>query len=222
MGSPEEGRNYEMDEESNSFVVKPTNLKKSPQLSEPLYKALQFTFKLHGRDTRKASNVPYLAHLLSVCAMTQQDGGDEDEAIAALLHDALEDKPEETSRAEIAELFGERVLTIIESSIDTPPDYKGGAKLPWRERKEAYLAHVRSADSSLLRVTIADKIDNARAILAEYGRVGDELWKRFNAGRDDQLWYYESAVAAYDAAGYRGPLLEELRRLVAEMRSRTT
>lgn len=158
-----------------------------------------------------------MAHLLSVCAMVQQDGGDEDEAIAALLHDALEDKPEETNRSEIAELFGPRVLTIIESSTDTPSDYTGGEKPPWRQRKEGYLAHVRSEDPGLLRVTIADKVDNARSMLADHQRLGDELWKRFNAGKKDQYWYYSSCIAAYESAGYKGPLLEELRRLVEEI-----
>lgn len=195
---------------------------KTQKITPRLYEALQFTFNLHGRDARKAGNVPYMAHLLSVCAMAQGDGGDEDEAIAALLHDTLEDKPEETNRTEIAERFGERVAAIVETSTDTPPDYKGGAKPPWRQRKQAYLVHVRSADPGLLRVTVADKIDNARSILADYARMGDELWKRFKVGREDQLWYYESAVAAYDEAGFRGPLLEELRRLVNEMRSQTT
>jgi len=190
-----------------------------PQISPRLYQALEFTFKLHGRDSRKASPVPYLAHLLSVCALVQQDGGDEDEAIAALLHDALEDKPEETDRQEIRELFGERVVIIIDASIDVPPDYHGGAKPPWRLRKEAYLAHARSADPALLRVTIADKVDNARAILADYHRVGDNLWKRFRAGKQEQLWYYKSCLSAYESAGCQGPLLEELRRLIDEIRA---
>ncbi len=161
-----------------------------------------------------------MAHLLSVCALVQQDGGDEDEAIAALLHDALEDKAEETNRNEILELFGEQVLTIIESSIDTPPSYKGGVKPPWRQRKEAYLAHVRATNPNLLRVTIADKVDNARAILADYQRSGDDVWKRFNAGKEDQLWYYKNCVSAYETAAYRGPLLDELRRLVTQIRAR--
>jgi len=195
---------------------------KSSQISPRLFEALQLTFKLHGNDARKAGNIPYMAHLLSVCAMVQQDGGDEDEAIAALLHDALEDKPEFISRDKIIGLFGERVIKIINVSIDTPPDYHGGEKPPWRQRKEAYLAHIHLTDPALLRVTISDKVDNARSILADYERIGDKLWERFNAGRDDQIWYYQSAVAAYDAAGFQGPLLEELRRLVVEMASRTT
>ena len=194
----------------------------SPQISPRLYEALQFTFKLHGRDSRKESNIPYMAHLLSVCALVQHDGGDEDEAIAALLHDALEDKPEETNRNEITELFGERVAAIIEVSIDTPPEYNGGVKPPWRQRKESYLAHIRSVEPAFLRVTVADKLDNVRSILADYARVGDTLWERFNAGREDQLWYYESAVQAYEEAGFPGLLLDELRSLVAEMRSKTS
>jgi (p)ppGpp synthase/HD superfamily hydrolase len=193
----------------------------SSQITPRLYEALQLTFQLHGRDVRKASTVPYMAHLLSVCALVQQDGGDEDEAIAALLHDALEDKPDQISRAEIRARFGQHVLDIIECSVDTPSDYAGGPKPPWRERKEAYLAHVRGADPRLLRVSIADKIDNVRAMLADHHRVGDQLWKRFKAGRADQLWYYEGAVQAYEAAGYRGTLLDELRQLVAKLRQQT-
>ncbi len=191
----------------------------SPQISQRLYQALEFTFKLHGRDARKASQVPYIAHLLSACAMVQQDGGDEDEAIAALLHDSLEDKPEETRRQEICKFFGERVVTIIDASIDVPLDYKGGAKPPWRQRKETYLAHVRSADPRLLRVTIADKVDNARAIVADYQREGERLWERFNAGKKEQLWYYKSCLDAYDSVGCRGPLLDELRRLVDQIQT---
>ena len=191
---------------------------KADQLTERLYQALQFTFKLHGRDARKASSVPYMAHLLAVCAMTQQDGGDEDEAIAALLHDALEDKPDETSREEIGQLFGEKVLKIVELSTDTPVEYRGGVKPRWRERKEYYLAHIRTSNPELLRVTLADKVDNARAIYNDYQRLGEDLWKRFNAGREDQIWYYESAVDAFKTAGVHGLLLEELERLVSQIR----
>lgn len=191
---------------------------KPDQLTERFYQALQFTFKLHGRDTRKASSVPYMAHLLAVCALTQQDGGDEDEAIAALLHDALEDKPDETSREEIGLLFGDKVLKIVELSSDTPPGYKGGVKPPWRQRKETYLAHIRTSKPEMLRVTLADKVDNARAIYSDYQRLGEDLWKRFNAGREAQIWYYESAVDAFKTAGVHGPLLEELERLVIQIK----
>lgn len=186
----------------------------SEEISPRLYQALVLTFQLHGRAARKQSAVPYLAHLLSVCALVQQDGGDEDEAIAALLHDALEDKPQEINRQEIHSLFGAKVLALIEIATDTPPDYQGGNKPPWRQRKENYLERIRHTPPAMLRVTIADKIDNARAILADYRQLGDRLWNRFNAGKSDQLWYYRSALAAFEAAGASGPLLDELSRLV--------
>src|SRR5512146_2629867 len=146
------------------------------------------------QDARKASHVPTMAHLLGVCALVQHDGGHEDEATAALLHDAREDEPRHISRADIQRQFGERVLAIVEASTDTPRDYRGGPKPPWRQRKQAYIAHARSADPALLRVTIADKVDNLRAMIRDYRGVGDALWSRFRAGRDEQLWYFRSCV----------------------------
>ena len=191
---------------------------KDDKITPVLYEALELAFKLHGHDARKKSTVPYIAHLLAVCALVQLDGGGEDEAIAALLHDALEDKPKEITRCEINNSFGEKVLNLIEISTDTPCDFSGGKKPPWKKRKKAYLKHIRETDPSLLRVTIADKIDNARAILVDHQRLGDEVWERFNAGKKAQLWYYRNCIKAFDATGYSGPMLEELRRLVKKMR----
>lgn len=187
------------------------------QITPRLYEALQLAFCLHGHDARKSSNVPMIAHMLSVCALVIQDGGDEDEGIAALLHDALEDKPEEINRSEIEKRFGKKVLEIIEVSTDTPSDYVGGPKPPWRERKETYLEHARKTNPALLRITVADKIDNARAILADYQHIGNELWKRFKAPQEDQIWYYKSCVEAYRAAGFKGFLLDELVKLVDQL-----
>jgi (p)ppGpp synthase/HD superfamily hydrolase len=195
---------------------------KEDKVTPRLHKALALAFKLNGHDARKKSTVPYLAHLLAVCALVQHDGGSEDEAIASLLHDTLEDKPEEINREEIRQYFGEYVLKIIEVSTDTPKDYAGGQKPPWKERKEAYLEHIRQTDPSLLRITIADKIDNARAILADLQRLGDQVWEKFNAGKEDQLWYYRSCVDAYDLSGYSGPMLEELRSLVDKLTKQTS
>jgi (p)ppGpp synthase/HD superfamily hydrolase len=183
-------------------------------ISSRLAEAIDLIVQLHGRDSRKQSPVPILAHLLGVCALVQQDGGDEDEAIAALLHDALEDKPDLISAAAIEERFGRRVLQIVRVSTDTPEDYAGGEKPPWKVRKESYLAHVRQTDPSLLRVTVADKVDNVRSLLADHARLGDALWSRFNAPKFDQLWYYQSAARAYRDAGFSGPLLTELDRLI--------
>ncbi len=184
--------------------------------------ALDLAFRLHGHTARKASRVPTMAHLLGVCALVQQDGGCEDEAIAALLHDALEDEPGRISREAIHQQFGEHVLAIVDASTDTPRNYRGGPKPPWRQRKQAYLDHARSADPALLRVTIADKVDNLRSMLMDYRRVGDALWWRFHAGRDEQLWYYRSCLEAYTEAGCKGALLDEMRRLLDELTGLTS
>jgi (p)ppGpp synthase/HD superfamily hydrolase len=183
--------------------------------------ALDLAFRLHGHATRKASKVPVMAHLLGVCALVQQDGGSEDEAIAALLHDVLEDEPGHITRDDLRQRFGERVMAIIDAATDTPRDYRGGPKPPWRQRKEAYLAHARTADPALLRVTIADKVDNLRAMIRDYRRVGNALWWRFHAGRDEQLWYFRACMEAYRAAGCKGELMDELRCLLEQLTSLT-
>lgn len=109
----------------------------APLLTSRFEEAMVYAAELHRTQTRKGSRVPYLAHLMSVAALVLEDGGDEDEAIAALLHDALEDHPEKTSREEIRRRFGERVASIVEHCTDTPSDWAGGLKPPWRGRKEA-------------------------------------------------------------------------------------
>ena len=187
------------------------------RLTQRLHEALELAIRLHGKDSRKASPVPALAHLFGVCALVQLDGGDEDEAIAALLHDSLEDKPGEISAGEIERRFGARVAALVQAATDTPPGFQGGRKPPWRERKEGYLARVRAADPRDLRVLVADKVDNLRSILADFARLGEPFWSRFNAGKQEQVWYYRSALAAYREAGFRGPLVDELERLVGEL-----
>ena len=186
-------------------------------ISPRLRDALCLADRLQGHDTRKQSPGPMLAHLLGVCALVQHDGGDEDEAIAALLHDALEDKPEQITLAKIEESFGPKVASIVVVATDTPPDFGGGRKPPWRQRKERYLDTIRGSDPSLLRVTVADKVDNLRAILADYRRLGESFWSRFSAPKGDQLWYYRAALEAYHTSGFSGPLLNELERLVGEL-----
>ncbi|MGH7509005.1 MAG: HD domain-containing protein [Gemmatimonadales bacterium] len=161
----------------------------SGHLSHRFRDALALAAQVHAGDVRKGTAVPYIAHLLSVCSLILVDGGDEDEAIAGLLHDTLEDHPDLVSRSELERRFGVRVLSLVVACTDTPPDYSGGPKPPWRERKLAYLRHLNSAPPKDLRVALADKVDNATAILADYERLGEALWSRFNAGRTDQLWY---------------------------------
>lgn len=195
--------------------MEPTTL---PDLVPPLlFEALELAVQVHGRDARKQSKVPVLAHLLGVCALVQHHGGTDDEAIAALLHDTLEDKPELVSAEDIEARFGEAVLKYVRVATDTPDGYAGGTKPHWRERKEAYLRHVREADPSLLLVTVADKVDNLRALLADYARHGEPFFDRFNAPKADQVWYYRAAADAYRTAGFSGPLLAEMERLVGAL-----
>jgi (p)ppGpp synthase/HD superfamily hydrolase len=179
--------------------------------------ALHFVIDIHGGDFRKGTQIPYVAHLLSVCSLVLVDGGDEEEAIAALLHDSLEDHPEMVSRADIGERFGPRVLALVERCTDTPPEYQGGPKPPFRARKAAYIEHIRQGEPEETRVALADKLDNARAILTDYRKLGDKLWSRFHAGETDQLWYYRSLVSAFRQAGVNGHMLEELDGVVCEI-----
>jgi len=168
---------------------------------------------LHSHQVRKGTRTPYLAHLMGVCALVLEDGGSEDEAIGALLHDAIEDHPHQgRTRVEIGERFGSAVLTIVMgcSDADAHP------KPPWRERKERYLAHLRHAPNSVLRVSTADKLHNARAIVADRARIGDRVWARFTTGRDETLWYY-GALARSLGELYPGPLSDELRREVERL-----
>lgn len=187
------------------------------QLSDRFQTALAFAFRVHGQDRRKGGPTPYFAHLMSVCALVLSDGGNEDEAIAALLHDMLEDHPREVTRADLERLFGPRVRYLVEVCTDTPPDYTGGERPPWHGRKGAYLDHIRATPPADLRVPLADKLDNARSVLADYQRLGDDLWAIFTVGKEGQLWFYREAVGAFRHAGVRSPMLDELERVVEEI-----
>lgn len=179
--------------------------------------ALNYAMHLHQADLRKGTKIPYITHLLGVCALVLSDGGSEDEAIAALLHDALEDHPEETSRQLIGERFGPAVLEIVVACTDTPPDYSGGIKPPWRQRKTAYIEHVRKLKATEWRVPLADKLDNLRSVVADYRQIGDTVWSRFKAGKADQLWLYRSLAPAFREAGAQGFLADEFEWNVKEI-----
>ena len=157
-------------------------------LGERFGQALIYAFELHKRQERKGNLTPYIAHPLGVCALVLEDGGDEDEAIAALLHDAAEDQGGLKTLEEIRRRFGEQVAAIVDGCTDTYETPKPA----WRGRKEAYLEHLRSAEPAVVRVSLADKLHNARAILTDLYCHGDQLWERFNGGKAGSLWYYRS------------------------------
>ncbi len=179
------------------------------QLTSRFEEALGYAFRLHGAQRRKGSGAPYISHLLGVAALVLEDGGDEDEAIAALLHDAVEDQGGQAAAAEIRRRFGERVAEIVLacSDADTVP------KPPWLERKEQFLRALATVRADALRVIAADKLYNARSLLRAYRLQGEAAWARFRGGREGTMWYYRQAVLELEARG-GGPLVEELRRAV--------
>ena len=183
-------------------------------LSARFLDAFSYAARLHAAQKKKGTATPYLAHLMAVTALVLDDGGSEDEAIAALLHDAVEDQGGRDRLDEIRARFGDAVAHIVEGCSDsfTTP------KPPWFERKRAYVEHARHLDASTLRVSAADKVTNATAILRDWHKVGDRVWERFNASRDDVLWYYSALVEAFRASG-GGPLAEELARVVEALRA---
>ena len=174
--------------------------------------ALVFATQLHAEQTRKGTDIPYISHLLAVTAIVLENDGNEDEAIAALLHDAIEDQGGAVTREEIRRRFGNFVVAIVDGCTDAEVI----PKPPWRARKEAYIAHLRSASSSVRLVAAADKLHNARAVLADYRILGDALWQRFNGGKEGTLWYYRAATNALKNAGSNS-VVEELERMVSEI-----
>lgn len=181
-------------------------------LSERFTQALTYATRLHAQQVRKGSGVPYIAHLLGVASIALEYGADEDEAIAALLHDAVEDQGGEATREEIRRYFGENVTAIVDgcTDADTTP------KPPWRQRKEAYITHILTASPSVVLVSAADKLYNAQSILKDYRVLGDSVWQRFQGGRDGTLWYYRAIVDAFNQTGIT-PLVAELGRVVSEL-----
>jgi (p)ppGpp synthase/HD superfamily hydrolase len=170
--------------------------------------ALALAFELHQAQVRKGSGVPYVAHLLGVSSLVLEHGGDEDEAIAALLHDAVEDQGGPPTLARIAAAFGARVAAIVEGCSDS----MGEPKPPWRARKEHYLAHLAGASASTRLVSSCDKLYNARTILADL-RAGAQVWDRFTGGREGSLWYYRAVADEFAGT----PVGDELGRVVAEL-----
>ena len=156
--------------------------------------ALALANELHGTQLRKGTDVPYIGHLLAVAAIVIEAGGDEDTAIAALLHDAVEDQGGQPTLARIRSEFGDRVAAVVEACSDTDVV----PKPPWPARKKAYIDSIAHKGPDALLVSMADKIHNSEAILADYRAVGDVLWKRFSGGRDGTLWYYRALADAFE------------------------
>ena len=185
-----------------------------------LCRAIAMAEEVHEGVTRKGTDIPYLAHVVGVSALVMEFGGNEDETIAGLLHDTIEDGGNPTAiRARILEEVGPRVLQIVEAMTDAAPE-AGEVKPPWRERKEAYIAHLAETDDAgVHRVCMADKLYNLRATNSDLAEIGDAVWDRFKAGAEGQAWYYAELGRAFAAGPLGGSAQQvayasEVRRLV--------
>lgn len=185
---------------------------KTSFLTERFEDALVYANHLHAEQMRKRSQVPYIAHLLGVTSLVLEDGGGEDEAIAALLHDAVEDQGGLSTLEEIRQRYGTGVAEIVIAVTDAYTD----PKPPWRARKEKYIASIRTASPQALRVSLADKVYNARATLRDIRKEGESGWDRFNGGKEGALWYYRQLIAEFGKHGSRD-LLQELIRIVDQL-----
>ncbi|OGO18244.1 MAG: phosphohydrolase [Chloroflexi bacterium RBG_16_48_8] len=169
----------------------------SSQLSDRFQEAFNFAFQLHKNQIRKGSDVPYITHLMAVAVLVLENGGDEEEAIVALLHDAVEDQGGLKTLDLIRQRFGEKVASIVEKcsdSFSTP-------KLPWRDRKESHLHCLVGASPAVLRVSLADKLHNLKSLYSAYRRDGEEIWKHFRGGKEGTLWYYHELSKMFHKEG---------------------
>jgi GTP pyrophosphokinase len=166
--------------------------------------------ELHRGQIRTKTGKPTVSHLLAVAALVLEHGGDEDETIAALLHDGPEDCGGRVTLDEIQRRFGPRVAGIVEGCTDSLAQ----PAPPWRQRKERYLTHLPDADDSTLLVSLADKVHNVRSLVLAYREAGETLWERFSTSRDELLWYYEALLAVFrdTPSRQREPLVRELAR----------
>jgi (p)ppGpp synthase/HD superfamily hydrolase len=194
---------------------RPAKQKSAVKLGPRFRRAFLFAADKHSGQTRKASKIPYIAHLMGVASLVLEFGGDEDMAIAALLHDVVEDCGGVPMLNEVRRKFGSRVAKIVEGCTDSFTD----PKPPWRERKETYIRHLKKTDAETRLVSAADKLNNVRSILADY-RVGESIWARFNGGREGTLWYYRSLLEEFLRKPNR--LIGELELAVRELEARAS
>ena len=184
----------------------------TPRLGRRFEQALLFATRKHAGQSRKASRIPYVGHLLGVASLVLEAGGDEDLAIAALLHDVVEDCGGRPMLKEVERRFGKRVAHIVDGCTDSYAEQKS----PWNERKEAYLKRLRRENTEVRLVSCADKVHNLGTILRDYREVGESIWERFRGKRDGTLWYYR-ALADEFRRTRPNRLVKELERLVREL-----
>lgn len=187
--------------------------KTKPQKLTPRYEqALVYAFQLHATQTRKGGT-PYIAHFLAVSSLVLENGGDEDQAIAALLHDAVEDQGGAATLTIIQQKFGDRVAAIVSSCTESDIQ----PKPPWRDRKERYIEQMRQASADVHLVSLADKLDNLRSTHALLQQEGITAWQRFKGDRDQSLWFYQELLKIYQTShtGYMIPVYTRILEAIA-------
>lgn len=182
-------------------------------LTDRFNEAFLYAHQLHRMQKRKGTAIPYISHLMSVAALVIEHGGNEDQAVAALLHDAAEDQGGATMLEQVRARFGDAVAAIVSDCTDSWT----GPKPEWRARKEAYLAVLANKPASSLLVSLADKTHNAEAIKFDFQILGDKLWERFNGGAEGTRWYYDNLVEIFSGK-MPGPLSNRLRQAVQSFR----
>jgi len=162
--------------------------KKAVRLGPRFLRAFLFAAEKHSGQARKASTIPYIAHLMGVASLALEAGGDEDIAIAALLHDVVEDCGGAPMLKEVRRRFGKHVAEMVDGCTDADTE----PKPPWRERKEKYIRRLKTEAADTRLVSASDKLNNIRSIISDYRAIGESVWSRFNGGRDGTLWYYRT------------------------------
>jgi (p)ppGpp synthase/HD superfamily hydrolase len=187
---------------------------KKKMLTEKIAQALALAVEAHDGQKRKGTNIPYIAHPLGVASIALDHGADEEQAVAALLHDAVEDGGAHYAER-IRTKFGNRVADIVAGCTDGVPD-ASGRKPPWQARKQSYLDHLKSASDDVLLVSSSDKLHNARAIVEDLLSTGQKVFDRFSASKEQTLWYYESLAQIFELRAT--PVARALRGAVNEMK----
>lgn len=190
--------------------------KPEPVVGERLVQAVEYAVLLHRYQARKGTSIPYLTHLFAVCSLVLEDGGTEDEAIAALLHDGPEDQGGEPVLAEIRRQFGADVADMVDGLSDSLTGVEE-EKEPWRPRKERYLERLALEPESVLRVSLADKLHNVRSMAVDVEAEGESVWNRFHAGKDDQAWYFHELLTTFERRTPKSRNLPEFRAVVGQL-----
>ena len=194
-------------------MAEPVDPLPDPVLRDRFTDAFAYAVHLHALQARKGTAIPYVTHLMSVCSLVLEDGGDENQAVAALLHDGPEDQGGQPVLDEIRRRFGDEVATLVDGLTDTLKS----PKPPWGRRKMDYLRRLMHEPTAVLRVSLADKLHNLRSVAVDHAVLGEAIWDRFNARRVRQRWYYCRLLAVFERRLPDSRNLPEFRRLVAEV-----